>query len=256
MNYFQEMACFLAKWSVFFLKEEAEGETEGVVVTMKTDLVLGRHVLGKLVGIGRIIGDALGDVVQSQVVAEVEEHACHSDGHTQCEAHIQGVKLFGDVVLFEVLKDEVAFAIEVNANLGTDESSHAVVFVLDEVVAIEHRKLDAVGGGGNGTIFGRSAFFGQGLLKGEVALGDAIGGLGLQKVTAEVDAHEEGTEIAQLVGVLHLLYLFAIDNEVGSHEKGGVETSLDAKVDYFIGWLFLGQKWMAQAQGKEGEQEE
>lgn len=206
----------------------------------------GSFVGGVVVG-RNFVGDALGNVVQPDVVTEIEEYAGYGDGNAQGEAEVQGAQLFMDVQLVEVLEDYFAFLAPYVAELRSAEDGKAVGAFFDEVVAVNHRHVDAMDGRRDGG-FGRNGAYrgivGQWLFEGDVATIDVVGYFRLKEVAVEVDAHEEGAEVADFIIVLHFVDSHPVDAELGDEEEGRGETAFYSEVHrmliVMLGMLFVG----------------
>ena len=91
----------------------------------------------QLAVVHRGVGHLLGDVVQADIVAEVEEDGGNGDCYTQREGCIEGIERLLDVLLVEVAEGQVALLLPQDAELGTAEESQTVGALLDDVVAVE-----------------------------------------------------------------------------------------------------------------------
>ena len=96
---------FLPLFSVLLpnrdLEEDSKRETEHIVAVGEVDVGLGTRSCGTL---WELIDDPLGDVVQSDVVATVEEYRVDSHGHTYRKPQVEGTQLLGNLLSTQVVE--------------------------------------------------------------------------------------------------------------------------------------------------------
>ena len=113
----------------FLSKEHSKRKTQNILPPVKTYLVGKRHFLAGIFVIDRLVADALWNVVQSDVVAEIEEDTGNRYGNAGGEADVQRIEFLLDVPLVEILESDLA------PNLTFIKSSAAVLIVCSEITS-------------------------------------------------------------------------------------------------------------------------